>query len=167
MVSLDGNGHVLNAKTLSGFKARPFISSECKKFTLKRQDCYVEQSGLRLNRTINRFIRTDGSCCRYYIVNYRIVNLSKNQELQTSSFTYHAPPHGNSKNKDPFVRTKPSVLNAIHIHGKNVKPKHIINKIEEDAGGAIASNSLSDVVRNRRQVIKCNTFKINLQWSYF
>ena len=141
----------MNAKTIAGFKEQLSRSVESKQYTLKRQYCQLKQDALQLHRTINRFYRTDGSLCRYYIATYHCINSSLNTNTSID-FQYRALPHGNSKKKDSYIRTKPSVINAIKRHGKNMKPKHVINEIEKEAGGVYGFNSQSDVVRNRRQV---------------
>lgn len=100
---------------------------------------------------MNKFYNTDGTLCRYYIVNYCVTSLNKKPNMSID-IKYKASPHRNSKAKDPYIRTKPSVLKAIKHHGKNMKPKHVVNVVEKAAGGVYGSNSQSEVVRNRRQV---------------
>ena len=81
---------------------------------------------------------------RYCIIQYKIPD-------NFAGFTCESS-HGNSKRKDPYVRTKPSVIKKISTQlGNNVTPKNIVSNIENSSGGVMNSHP-SNLVRNRRQV---------------
>ena len=54
--------------------------------------------------------------------------------------------------KEAFSRTKPSVLTKIKQYAEENPTKHLIRKVQQDAGGVSDVTSLSNIPRNRKQV---------------
>ena len=136
---------------MAGFNKSIDFSHRTEQYTLRRQYGYAQENGLKLRRTITSFFTTAGTFCRYYILNYKITDNTGNIVSVPSNSFQQA--HGNSKRKhEPYIRTKPSVLEAISEYGKSKRPKQIISAIQKDAGGVFDMSSPCDVVRDRTQV---------------
>ena len=54
--------------------------------------------------------------------------------------------------KEAFFRTNPSVLTRIKQYAEENPAKHVITKVQQDAGGVSNVTSVSDIPRNRKQV---------------
>ena len=81
---------------------------------------------------------------RYTIVQYKVSD-------DISDITLL--PRGNSKKrKDPFVRTKPTVLEKMRKLGASNTPKHVIRKVHCAAGGSEEIASPNDIPRDRQQM---------------
>ena len=63
-------------------------------------------------------------------------------------------PHKNSKNGSvsPYVHTKKSVLVQIENEAKASKPMHVFDKVCEDCGGVVGTESCGSVPQNKKQV---------------
>lgn len=62
-------------------------------------------------------------------------------------------PHGNSKKRGPFQRTKPSTLKRIKASvAENKRPIKILNEVERSQGGVMGAKLSCDLPRDRRQV---------------
>lgn len=62
-------------------------------------------------------------------------------------------PHGNSKKKSAFQRTKPSTLKRIKASvAENKRPLKILNEVERSQGGVMEAKLSCDLPRDRRQV---------------
>jgi hypothetical protein len=94
--------------------------------------------------TCKRMISTaeiNGEMCRYAVVQY------------LGTFFNSTRPHANSKRKNsPYIRVKPSTMDRIKELSKNDAPKEVINIIDKDIGFPHNVQSISDGVRDRRQV---------------
>ena len=82
--------------------------------------------------------KSDGQAGRYGIIQY------------TGNIVPHTP-HGNSKGKEPYIRTKLSVIKKVKQMGKSMSAKRVIHALDRDAGGAVSLSSPSDVLRDRQQ----------------
>ena len=81
---------------------------------------------------------------RYAIVQYKVTG-----DVSGISLC----PHGNSKErKQPFLRTKPSVLEKMKKLGYSNTPKQVIRQVQCAAGGSDEFASLSDTPRDRQQM---------------
>ncbi|XP_066928713.1 uncharacterized protein [Clytia hemisphaerica] len=63
-------------------------------------------------------------------------------------------PHGNSHSDDPYTRTKVSVLD--YIKDNTEKPKKLVSKIYNDAGGFLGVEGPNELVRNSMQIYNIN-----------
>ena len=61
-------------------------------------------------------------------------------------------PHGNSKRKQPFSRTKPSVIKRIKASSCTKAPRKVLREIENSQGGVMHAKAACDLPRNRKQV---------------
>ncbi len=61
-------------------------------------------------------------------------------------------PHGNSKEKKPFVRTAPSTLQKLKVCSKTNTAKHVVFSVTQEKGGIVKSKAVGDLPRNRKQV---------------
>ena len=86
-----------------------------------------------------------GELGRYAVIQYKVT------EEAEKLFSRKA--HGNVKHhKEAFFRTKPSVLTRIKQYAEENPAKHVITKVQQDAGGVSNVKSVSDIPRNRKQV---------------
>lgn len=69
-------------------------------------------------------------------------------------------PHGNSKGKRPFSRTKSSVIDSLKVSAETKPPRKVIREIENKKGGVMGADSACDLPRNRKQV---KNLKYNLK----
>ena len=128
---------------------RGCINTECISgkgdiYLLKRQySRHAVHKGV--TRIITKLVKKDEMQCeRYAVVHYKIP-----EEFDGFTFTKH----GNGKKKtEPYIRTKPSVLQLVREQLKNETPKHIISNVTERAGGAEGLNAPSDILNGRQQV---------------
>ena len=61
-------------------------------------------------------------------------------------------PHGNSKERKPFVRTAPSTLQKLKECSKTQTAKRAIFSVTEDKGGVINAKAVGDLPHNRKQI---------------
>ena len=61
-------------------------------------------------------------------------------------------PHGNSKGKKPFSRTKPSIIHRLKELAQSKAPRKVLRDIENEHGGVMGARSACDLPRNRQQV---------------
>ena len=61
-------------------------------------------------------------------------------------------PHGHSKSSRPFFRTQKSTLDRIRDTSQELKPREVVSKLFEEAGGSVGCTSASEEPRNRKQV---------------
>lgn len=86
-----------------------------------------------------------GELGRYAIIQYKVTEKAK--ELFTRKS------HGNAKvREEGYIRTKPSVISKIKLYAKETAPKHVVTKVQSEAGGVCNFQSVSDIPRNRKQV---------------
>lgn len=86
-----------------------------------------------------------GELGRYAVIQYKVT------EEAEKLFSRKA--HGNVKHhKEAFFRTKPSVLPRIKQYAEENPAKHVITKVQQDAGGVSNVKSVSNIPRNRKQV---------------
>ena len=86
-----------------------------------------------------------GELGRYAVIQYKVT------EEAEKLFSRKA--HGNVKHhKEAFFRTKPSVLRRIRQYAEENPAKHVITKVQQDAGGVSDVTSVSKIKRNRKQV---------------
>ena len=150
MVYFDAKGTVVDCKTMAGFIKEKDTTKETKRHSLKRQYSSTEKNGFTIRRCISRFFNEKGDRCKYYIVNYKVLDAEGGDISLPANFFRES--HGNSKSKENYVRTKPSVINSITEYGRILKPKQIVSAIQRGAGGVFAMKSASDVVRDRQQI---------------
>ena len=62
------------------------------------------------------------------------------------------PPHGNSKGKKPFSRTKPSTIRLIKSAVESKPPRKAFREIENIKGGVMGAAAGCDLPRDRKQV---------------
>lgn len=60
-------------------------------------------------------------------------------------------PHGNSKGKKPFNRTKPSVIKLLKASSSKA-PRKILREVENKQGGVMGAMSGCDLPRNKKQI---------------
>ena len=147
----DNGQNVIDCKTIAGFNRSVDYSSRTERYVIRRQYGYAQENGFKLRRTITSFVAPTGKSSRFYVVNYKITDaVGCSVKLPANSFQRA---HGNSKRKhELYIRTKPSVMDAISKYARSKKPKQIISAVQEDAGGVFGMVSPCDVVRNREQV---------------
>ena len=51
-----------------------------------------------------------------------------------------------------YIRTKPSVISKIKQYVVGNSPKHVVSKVQADAGGVVHFKSAIDIPRNIKQV---------------
>lgn len=61
-------------------------------------------------------------------------------------------PHGNSKQNQPFRRTKPSTLTKLKVSIETKAPRKVLREVENLQGGIIGAKSACDLPRDRKQV---------------
>ena len=61
-------------------------------------------------------------------------------------------PHGNSKGKEPFCRTKPSTIKLLKESVQTKAPRKALREVENLVGGVVTAHSASDLPRDRKQV---------------
>lgn len=61
-------------------------------------------------------------------------------------------PHGNSKGKEPFSRTKPSTVKLLKDAVQTKSPRVVLREVENIKGGVANAHSAGDLPRNRKQV---------------
>ena len=70
------------------------------------------------------------------------------------------PSHGNSKkNKRPYFRTQKSTLDDVKENIDTMRPKHIVEKLYNEAGGILHVQSSGEVCRNRTQVYNAKRYQ--------
>ena len=57
-------------------------------------------------------------------------------------------PHGNSKGKKPFTRTKPSTLNLLKESVKTKPPRKALREVENVMGGVMGAKLACDLPRD-------------------
>ena len=113
---------------------------ESKVFIVRKH--YSWHKSLGISRIVTK-IQAEEQLLRFAIIQYKVS--AERNEIQSS--------HGNSKKlKEPYFRTRPSVLDQVRHLGKHHPAKAIISLIQEEAGGAVEIDSPSDIPRDRRQV---------------
>lgn len=73
-------------------------------------------------------------------------------------------PHGNSKKKGAYQRTKPSTVKLIKASvGENKRPLKVLREVENLQGGVMQAKLSCDLPRNRRQIYNFKSAnKVNL-----
>ena len=61
-------------------------------------------------------------------------------------------PHGNSKGKQPFTRTKPSTIHLLKSSVETKAPRKVLRDVEQLKGGVMGASSAYDLPRNRQQI---------------
>ena len=89
-------------------------------------------------------VEHDGSFLRYAIVQYKVGDNCHHLSLL---------PHGNDRreDKEPYLRTKPSVMDKIRSKGKNESAKSVIRHLQ-GSDGVSAVESPREIPRDRQQV---------------
>ena len=110
-------------------------------YLINRQ--YSYHSTLPMTRTIIR-VEHKGTILPRAIIQYRI-----DGEIPNGAVSL--PPHGNSRSrKEPFIRSRPSVLEHIRERGRENTPKQIVDKVADSSGGVFVANA-RDMPRNNMQ----------------
>ena len=89
------------------------------------------------------FIDHCGNLQQFAFVQYTFDNKEHAVELR---------PHGNSKGKTPYRRTKPSTLHLIQENANKKPASKILSEIEIHVGGVVNAKAGCDMPRNRQQV---------------
>ena len=54
-------------------------------------------------------------------------------------------PHGNSKSKKPFSRTKPSIIHCLKESAQSKTSQKVLREIENEQGGVMGAKSVCDL----------------------
>ena len=73
----------------------------------------------------------------------------------------HVKPHGNSKGKTPFRRTKPSTLQLVKKGAQSKPARHVLADIENQMGGVSGAKAGCDLPRNRQQIYNAKKFPVS------
>ena len=141
LVPATGNRSMyVKKRKLTALEARQLsVEDRCRLIFLKRQYSYRESKSNHSRQIITCMdAKSDGQAGRYGIIQY------------TGNIVPHTP-HGNSKGKEPYIRTKLSVIKKVKQMGKSMSAKRVIHALDRDAGGAVSLSSPSDVLRDRQQ----------------
>ena len=89
-------------------------------------------------------VEHDGSYLRYAIVQYKVGDKCRHFSLL---------PHGNDRrdDKEPYLRTKPSIMEKIKSKGKNESAKRVIRHLQ-GSDGVTGVESPREIPRDRQQV---------------
>ena len=83
----------------------------------------------------------------------QFLNLALVQYLFTKGeYEVSVAPHGNSKRKDSYLRTMPSVMKKLKVESKHRTPKRALSFVSAQAGGIMEASSAGALPRNRQQV---------------
>ena len=111
-------------------------------FTLVRID-HHHQSTATFHRRISYVIDDEGKTVQYAVVQYLF---DDGNEIPVVVL-----PHGNAKRvSSSYRRTQKSTLSKMKKTAG--KPKHVISKVFDEAGGMLGASSSSEIPRNRRQI---------------
>ena len=114
-------------------------------FSVKRQYSWHASSNEFCRIVTKVRDQSKESLGRYAIIQYKVTGKAK--EL------FSRKKHGNAKrHKEGYIRTKPSVLSKMKMYAEERAPKHVITKVQSEAGGVRNAPSVSDIPRNRKQV---------------
>ena len=106
------------------------------------------------------------NCISNFASLYHVDHCGNLQQLAFVQYTFdnkeHAVelrPHGNSKGKMPFRRTKPSTLHLVQENATHKKPAlQNLTDVENRAGGIVGAKASCDLPRNRQQVYNAMKF---------
>ena len=122
---LEGSGDLLQQENIHVFKRQYSTRKRDNMETAKRMICKVI---------------TRGKLSRYAVIHY------------LGDHSVYLKPHGNSKTKQTYFRTKPTILQKEKVLVKQYTPKEVIHLIDKDAEGPEGAASASDLPRDRQQV---------------
>lgn len=97
-------------------------------FILKNVELYIDPAGDQLNLALVQYVFSG--------VPHPII----------------VKPHGNSKEKRPFVRTAPSTIQKLKSKIKVETPKQAVFSVSAERGGVLNTAAVGDLPRNRKQV---------------
>ena len=97
-------------------------------YKLKRQYSKSFSKTLKehiLKQTIIKFEADSGKLCKYAVIKYKSCTETENMYSDSSTFQQ---PHGNSKKqKEPYLRTFPSIMKKIKSTGSVSAPKEVVS----------------------------------------
>ena len=91
-----------------------------------------------------------GQCLQYCFVQYSFDGQEHPIELK---------PHGNSKQKKPFSRSKPSIFKLLEKKADSQRPLQALREVDNIKGGVMSARSACDLPRDRKQVYNIKAVK--------
>ena len=121
------------------------------KYFYKRYYSSKSVNGYTLHRQIHSFVNSQGLRSPFALILYNIIGPNGNKHLNLSHNPFLTS-HGNSTSQEIYIRTKPTIRERIMELGAFMRPKQIIRKVVQEAGGLISATTPSDLPRDRNQV---------------